>query len=91
MSLIEISVCLSDIPENYRKKAENGKWYANLVVADRKEADKYGNTHTVYCRQSKEDREVDKPKHYVGNGKSIDFNKKPSEKTPQIQDPDLPF
>jgi hypothetical protein len=91
MALIEISVCLSDIPESARKKADNGKWYANFVVAERKESDKYGNTHTVYCRQTKEDREAEKPKHYVGNGKAIDFTKKPSENTPQIQKPDLPF
>lgn len=92
MALIEISVCLSDIPESARKKADNGKWYTNLVVADRKEADKYGNTHTVYCRQTKEDREADKPKHYVGNGKEVIFQKntpKPSQH-PTVEN-DLPF
>jgi len=47
MALINISICLSDIPEWARKKSENGKWYCSLTVADRKEKDKYDNTQTV--------------------------------------------
>ena len=92
MAIIEISICLSDIPESARKKAENGKWYTNLVVADRKEVDKYGNTHTVYCKQSKEDRKSDKPKHYIGNGKEVVFKKEtPNQPVISLDANDLPF
>lgn len=73
MALINVSICLSDIPEWGRKKAENGKWYASITIADRKETDKYGNTHTVYMNKTKEQREANSDKHYVGNGKAVNF------------------
>ena len=88
MALINISICLSDIPEWARKKSENGKWYCSLTVADRKEKDKYDNTHTVYINKTKEQREASSDKHYVGNGKAVEF-------TPKTEEPkefkDLPF
>lgn len=72
MALIVIDICLSDIPEASRTKSEkNGKVYAKFCVADRKEPDQFGNTHTVYMNQTKEQREAQTPKHYVGNGKAI--------------------
>lgn len=72
MALIVIDICLSDIPVESRTKSEkNGKVYAKFCVADRKEPDQFGNTHTVYMNQTKEAREAQTPKHYVGNGKSV--------------------
>ena len=38
------------------KVEKNGKHYINLVVDTKKETDQYGNTHTVYVSQSKEQR-----------------------------------
>ena len=72
--MIVIDICLSDIPEFARKKANNGKIYAKFCVAERKEKDKYDNTHSVYCNPSKEQREANEPKCYVGNGKELVFN-----------------
>jgi hypothetical protein len=87
MALINVSVCLSDIPEWARKKSENGKWYCSLTVADRKEKDKYENTHTVYVNKTKEQREANPEKHYVGNGKAVSFDQ-PKAAEPET---DLPF
>ena len=54
--------------------ASNGKKYINLVVDKRKEAGKYGETHTLYVSQSKEERESKEDKKYVGSGKEYVYN-----------------
>jgi hypothetical protein len=45
--IVNISVCLTDIPKDKIKKADNGKSYVNLVVVAKKEVDKYGKSHYV--------------------------------------------
>jgi Tol biopolymer transport system component len=69
MSLINISICLSDLPKDKIKQAGNGKKYINLVCASRKEVSQYGETHTVYVSQTKEERESGVQTMYVGAGK----------------------
>ena len=70
---ISISICLSDIPKDRIKAADNGKKYINLAVTRMKEPDKYEQTHTVFVSQSKEEREAREDKIYVGKGKEINF------------------
>ena len=90
MEIINISLCLSDIPKEAIKLSEkNGKKYLPIVVASRKEPDQYGNTHTVYVQQTKEERTAKKTKSYIGNGKAVSFDGN-SNNNPQIDD-DLPF
>ncbi|MDR2928227.1 MAG: hypothetical protein LBV41_08535 [Cytophagaceae bacterium] len=75
MALINISICLTDIPKEAIKVSErNGKKYLSIVVAERKEPDQYDNTHTVYVSQTKEEREAKAEKRYIGSGKLIAFN-----------------
>ena len=74
--MIVIDICLSDIPEWSRKKANNGKVYAKFCIVDRKEPDKFENTKTVYMNQSKEQREAKQDKAYVGAGKVLTFEAK---------------
>ncbi len=45
-NLVEISVCLSKIPQEHRFEYD-GKWYAKLKVQKKKEMDEYGKTHSV--------------------------------------------
>jgi hypothetical protein len=72
MSLINISICLTDLPKDKIKQArKEGKNYINLCVASRKETDTYGNTHTVYVSQTKEEREAKAEKVLVGSGKEF--------------------
>lgn len=73
--MIVTSICLSDIPEAKITTASNGKKYVNIVIDERKEKDKYDNTHTAYLSQTKEEREAKQAKVYVGNGKEYKFNK----------------
>jgi len=74
MELVNVSICLSDIPKESMKQGNtNGKWYINLVVAKMKKMSQYGDTHTVYVQRSKEERENQTPIVYVGAGKEIVF------------------
>tara|TARA_R100000656_G_scaffold123707_1_gene100580 strand:+ start:1477 stop:1749 length:273 start_codon:yes stop_codon:yes gene_type:complete len=44
--LVEISVCLSDIPQEHRFEY-NSKWYAKLKVSKMRQTNEYGKTHSV--------------------------------------------
>ena len=72
--MIVISLCAEDLKPHLKKNEKNGKHYVSIVVDERKETDKFGNTHTAYISQSKEQREAKTPKSYVGNGKEFKFN-----------------
>jgi hypothetical protein len=97
MSLISASICLSKLPKDKIKQGSDGKLYMNITVADRKEADQYGNTHTIFVSQTKEKREAKTDKVYVGQGRAIEFA--PAVTTPESVDDfpvaentdDLPF
>lgn len=67
---ITASLCVSNIPREAIKKAENGKMYVSVVIAEGKEPDAYGNTHYIYLSQTKEQREAKEKKIYIGNGKA---------------------
>ena len=67
---ISVSICVTDIPKSAIKVADNGKKYINIVVASRQNEGKYGETHTVYMSQSKEEREAKMEKCYIGSGKA---------------------
>ncbi len=95
---ISISICLSDIPKDRIKAANNGKKYINLAVSKMKEPDQYEQTHTVFISQSREEREAREDKIYVGKGKEINFT--PTGATVQsvesmpamsLEEDDLPF
>ena len=74
--LISISVCLSDLPKDKIQTSEkNGKKYINLIVDERKEVSKFGETHTAFLSQSKEERESKTPKTYIGGGKEVKFER----------------
>jgi hypothetical protein len=93
--MIVIDICLSEIAEWARKKGQNGKVYAKFCVVERKEKDKYENTHTVYLNPTKEQREAKEPKCYVGSGKQLVFNNAPApvqQDAPRHEESnDLPF
>lgn len=74
MALINCSICLSDIPADRIKLFDkNGKKYLSIVVADLREADEYGNTHSIYISQTKEEREAREKRTYIGRGKEVSF------------------
>ncbi len=72
---VNINVCLSDIPAEARKQADNGKWYANLVLQSRQTPGKFGETHSLSIQQTKEEREAKAARVYVGSGKEFKIEK----------------
>ncbi len=71
--LINLSICLTDIPkEKITVSEKNGKKYLSVAISD-KDADHYGNTATIWVNQSKEEREAKVKRVYLGNGKVV-FN-----------------
>jgi hypothetical protein len=72
--MISLDLCLSKLPnEACRRSDKNGLIYVNLVLAERREVDQFGNTHTIYVSQSKAEREASAEKVYVGSGKETKF------------------
>lgn len=78
MALINCSICLSDIPkEKIKLFDKNGKKYLSVVVADLREADEYGNTHSIYISQTREERDANERRTYIGRGKAVSFDRQP--------------
>jgi hypothetical protein len=78
---VSISICLDDIPAEYKTKSKNGKVYVNLNVNEKREADQYGKTHSVTVDTWKPDAPKSAPS-------------RPAPSRPQFEDddsPDLPF
>lgn len=96
--MINISICLTDLKDKCPDKikaAANGKKYVNLCLADRKETGKYGETHSLFVSQTKEERDAGNETVYVGYG--IEYKAKPVtaqdiDNMPSADDyDDLPF
>ena len=67
--MIKISICLSDLPKEKITTAVNGKKYVDLIVSERREMSKYGDTHTIYVPQTKEEQQSNAQRIYVVKGK----------------------
>lgn len=72
--MIVISICAEDLKPHLKKSDKNNKHYVSIVVDERQTPDNYGNTHTAYISQSKEQRVAKEPKQYVGSGKEFKFS-----------------
>lgn len=88
--IINVRLELDKIDKTKIVVGEKGK-YLNIIVAERKETDQYGNTHTVYIQQSKEERESKEEKIYMGSGKEYEFENNVTNLVPGSDDDDLPF
>ena len=64
------SICLSDIPKDKIQTWKNGKKYLNIYISELQNVSAYGDTHSIYVSQSKEDRQAKAPKTYIGHGKN---------------------
>lgn len=94
---IKINLNLTAIKDNAAKtfkSKDKTKTYINLQVSELREPDQFGNTHTVFIEQTKEEREAKVPKIYVGNGKEWkpqSQSKSQENDSGEIEDMDLPF
>lgn len=62
------SICLSDIPREQMKAAENGKVYVNVRIVERREVGKFGDTHFISCSPKKEEQK-EGVNYIIGNVK----------------------
>lgn len=88
--MINISINLSKIPKDKIIDGKKGK-YLNITVSERKAPDQYGNTHSVYVSQGKDEKGAEKI--YLGDGKAVVFSNQVRNNIPASPESDetLPF
>ena len=99
-SLVNFSLCLSDLPSDKIVVAKNKKKYLNLTMSINDET-KFGNNAGIFVSQTQEERTDKASKSYVGNGKVVwtdgsivkaELDQKEQPKSSIAQDDDdLPF
>lgn len=62
------SICLSDITEDMVNVAKNGKKYLNVIIGERREVSKYGNTHYIKALVPTETYDMSK-NYFIGDAK----------------------
>lgn len=67
--MITIDICLTDLPKEKIRQANNGKKYIQLILSERQNVGRYGETHTLAVGKTREEREAKVPTIYVGSGK----------------------
>ena len=88
--LITASIDVTKINKAKLVKGEKGI-YLNLTMWLNDEPDEYGNHMSVQQSQSKEEREANEPKNYLGNGKVMTSGPKEPEPPSEEDMGDLPF
>jgi hypothetical protein len=94
--MINISIDTSKIDKDRLYSGKEGRKYLNITLDKLQTPDQYGNTHTVYMQQSKDERTAKAKKIYLGSGKEYIFEKKAEQvnTTPpssNVTKDDLPF
>lgn len=82
--MIVVSIDLTKIDKSKIKEHSNGAKYYSLTIDSKKEPDKFGNTHTVYDSQSKEERSARADKKFIGSGKEFIFSNKPEQNSAPV-------
>jgi hypothetical protein len=86
------SICLTDIPKEKITEAKNGKKYLNLTLWVNDTADQYGNIGSIQVSQTKEQRDAQEKKQYIGNFKEpMQPNTQNAVPMPPVDDSSLPF
>jgi hypothetical protein len=85
------SICLSDIPKDKITEAKNGKKYLNLTLWVNDTADQYGNIGSIQVSQTKEQRDAQEKKQYIGNFKTPTAQSAPVQAAASDTNDDLPF
>jgi len=71
---ISISVCISDLPNDYITTGKNGKKYINLKVTKKKEVDQWGKTHGVEVDTWKPEPRNAQPQNNWANSDAMEYN-----------------
>ena len=80
--MIILDIDFSAIPKDRLTEAKNGHLYGKVCLVEMKQPDNWGNTHTLYMQQTKEEREARADRIYIGKAR---------EYKEQRHQPDLPI
>ena len=99
-SIIKASLNLDAIPKDKIYIGKKGK-YLPITITINDELDQFGNQGPVVVEQTKEERDQNSPKTYLGNvkvvwtnGTNVDAAPRdgaPAQAAPAANEPDLPF
>ena len=98
-SIINLKIDVTKLTKDKLFKGQKGT-YSDLTVSEYMDGEnQYGETHCVYEKQSKEEREAGVDKVYVGSGKEFTFGGNgatkvtatPEPATADMDDEDIPF
>ena len=95
-ALINLSIDVASLPKEKFVTAKNGKVYYNFTIAINDET-KFGNNVSAFDSQTKEERDAQKAKSYLGNGKvvwtdgNITLAEKEEAVVQEAETVDLPF
>ena len=96
-ALINLSLRVDQLPKEKFVAGKDGKVYYNFTINVNDDANQFGQNVSAFDSQTKEERDVKKPKNYIGNGNVIwtDGNikavKKEQAATAKEVASDLPF
>lgn len=95
MKIINASIDLTKIDKSKIKNHQNGGKYYQISIIVKDEKDQFGNDVAIQQSQTKEEREAQTPKIYLGNGKTAydSGGGQPVSNTPATDNEpdDLPF
>ncbi len=93
--LITASIDVTKIDKSRIIEGRKGGKYLSLTLWVNEEDDQFGNNVSIEQSQTKEERDANSPKNYLGNGKEWRGNgggvKKPAPATVIDDDDDIPF
>lgn len=96
-ALINLSLRVDQLPKEKFVAGKDGKVYYNFTINVNDDANQFGQNVSAFDSQTKEERDVKKPKNYIGNGNvvwtdgSIKAVKKEQAATTTEVASDLPF
>jgi len=70
-ALINLSLRVDQLPKEKFVAGKDGKVYYNFTINVNDDANQFGQNVSAFDSQTKEERDVKKPKNYIGNGNVI--------------------
>ncbi len=70
-ALINLSLRVDQLPKEKFVAGKDGKVYYNFTINVNDDANQFGQNVSAFDSQTKEERDVKKPKNYIGNGSVI--------------------
>lgn len=78
--MFKICIELDKVDKSKIYKGKNGREYLFLYMAENRQPDQFGNTHSIWNDQTKEERENKEGKVYCGSGKVVTYGDNPNQK-----------